>query len=78
MLLYKGNVDIVSHILTLNTNIGLNKHTKHALVEQGYNDLSVQVHVTEQYTIPVGSKMLIKGNLSKELCDVYENWCDVT
>ena len=22
--------------------------------------------------------MLIKGNLSRELCDVYEDWCDVT
>ena len=73
--LYEGNVDILSRMLTLSTNIGMSKH---ALVEQGFNDQPVPVHVTEQYTIPARSQMLIKGNLSKELCDVYEDWCDVT
>ena len=34
-------------MLTLTTNIGMSKH---ALVEQGYDDQSVSVHITEQYT----------------------------
>ena len=73
--LYEGNVDIVSRMLTLNTNIGMSRH---ALVGQEYNNQPVPVHVTKQYTIPARSQMLIKGCLSKELCDVYEDWCDVT
>ena len=31
------------------------------------------MHVTVQYTILARSQMLIKGNLSRELCDAYED-----
>ena len=67
LLLHEGNADIVSCMLTLNTYIGMSMH---AFIEP--------VHVIEQYTMPARSQMLNKDNLSRKLCDLYEDWRDVT